>query len=306
MSQLALEHGADGGEPLVCRLTPRHGIDVQRGAGEDGAPVPAQAARRILAAFAAGRGAGVLHLAVAELATELPPPFAYWREVGKAFVARLCGALDPTAPKSLVVPAADPDEIQSLIETAPPMRGAEFLDPAVLGAIWADMGVALRAAAEEHKDGVAGFLRQHSAVWHVVGRVCFHVAENRRDPECPFAFMATYVHRVSRQAKPQHLPLGRALVDYAGARNRQKLLALMAPLARAAERASSSETSWTAATSIIRCAGRPPRRIAFSPRWHSTSRPGWLCACPTGGTRGTGHGPRSRWRWATRRPRPWG
>ena len=51
----------------------------------------------------------------------------------------------------------------------------------------------------------------------------------------PFAFMATYVHKVSRQAKPQHLPLGRALEDYAGARNRQKLLALLAPLSRAAE-----------------------------------------------------------------------
>ena len=69
----------------------------------------------------------------------------------------------------------------------------------------------------------------------MVGRVCFHLAENKRDPEFPFAFIATYVHKVSKQAKPQHLPLGRALKDYAGAKNRQKLLALLSPLSRAAE-----------------------------------------------------------------------
>ncbi|MEE2637996.1 MAG: hypothetical protein VYE68_12275 [Acidobacteriota bacterium] len=27
-------------------------------------------------------------------------------------------------------------------------------------------------------------------MWHVVGRGCFHLAENTPDPEYPFAFMA--------------------------------------------------------------------------------------------------------------------
>ncbi len=49
-------------------------------------------------------------------------------------------------------------------------------------------------------------------------------------------FIATYVHKVSKQATPQHLPLGQALKEYAGAKNRQKLLALLSPLARAAEK----------------------------------------------------------------------
>ena len=47
--------------------------------------------------------------------------------------------------------------------------------------------------------------------------------------------MATYVHRVTGRAQPSHLPLHRALRDYAGQRNRKKLLALLAPLNRAAE-----------------------------------------------------------------------
>jgi len=115
------------------------------------------------------------------------------------------------------------------------MRGAELLSAAFLDELWCGLGTALAAEAKPYKDGVQGYLKKHSSVWNVVGRLCFHLAENRRDPEFPFAFIATYVHKVSRLARPQHLPLGRALKHYAGTRNRRKLLALLAPLSRAAE-----------------------------------------------------------------------
>ncbi len=236
MGQRSLDSAAQGGgETLVCRLTPSGRIDVQPGSPEDGPLVSAKAAARIIEAFNAGRGNGVLHLGAAELATGLPPSLSYWRDVGRAFVGRVCGALDPTDPKSLVIPDPDADEIAALVQAVPPMQGAELLDAALLGDIWSDMGAALATEAKGFKEGVQGYLRKHSSVWNVVGRVCFHLAENKRDPEYPFAFIATYVHKVSKQAKPQHLPLGRALKDYAGAKNRQKLLALLAPLSRAAE-----------------------------------------------------------------------
>jgi non-specific serine/threonine protein kinase len=236
MNQLLLDSAQAGGETLVCRLTPSGRIDVLLGAFEDGAPVPAKAANQILAAFNAGRGHGVLHLAVAQLATDLPVSLSFWRDLGRIFVAKVCGALDPTDPESLVLPEADPDEIDTLITAVPPMQGAEILDAAVVRDIWSELGTALSSAAQGFKDGVSGYLKKYSSVWNVVGRVCFHLAENKRAPAHPFAFIATYVHKVSKQAKPLHLPLARALEDYAGAKNRQKLLALLAPLSRAAER----------------------------------------------------------------------
>lgn len=221
---------------LVCELTPRGRIDVRPGGREDGPPVPERTARRILYAFAAGRGPGVLHLGAAELSTELPPSLSFWRDLGRSFIGRVCGALDPTEPKALCVPEPDPDDIAALLQAVAPMRGAELLDAALLADIWSDLGAALSVAASGHPEGVQGYLGQHSSVWNVVGRVCFHLAETKRDPTHPFAFMATYVHKVSKQAKPQHLPLGEALTQYAGAKNRKKLLALLAPLSRAAER----------------------------------------------------------------------
>ena len=115
------------------------------------------------------------------------------------------------------------------------MRGGELVTTSMLGELWTDTGVALATEAARFENGVQGYLKKRSPVWHVVGRVCFHLAENKRDAQRPFAFIATYVHKVSRQAKPQHLPLGRALKDYAGAKNRERLLALLSPLSRAAE-----------------------------------------------------------------------
>ena len=47
--------------------------------------------------------------------------------------------------------------------------------------------------------------------------------------------MATYTTRLSAQAKAQHVPLGQALREYAGAANRDKLLSLLLPVQRAAE-----------------------------------------------------------------------
>jgi non-specific serine/threonine protein kinase len=68
------------------------------------------------------------------------------------------------------------------------------------------------------------------ARWHLVGRVHFNLAENRRDDEAPFAFLATYTTHLSTQARAQHL----ALSEYAGAANKPRLLSLLLPVQRAA------------------------------------------------------------------------
>ncbi len=51
------------------------------------------------------------------------------------------------------------------------------------------------------KSGVQGYLEAHDSIWNVVGRVCFHLAENKRDAAHPFAFIATYVPQLSKQGR---------------------------------------------------------------------------------------------------------
>ncbi len=206
---------------VETRLTPSGHLEVS---GPD----------EVAAAFGTGRGAGLLHLAVSELGTWLPPELAWWRDLGQAWLTRACAALDPTEPTALVLPEFASSELAARIQAAPPMQGDEFLTPALVVDVLRDLGEALTAAVG--RGGLQDYLRRHGAVWNVVGRVCLNLAENRKDPERPFAFLATYVHRVSSQARPQHLPLRRALQDYAGARD--QLLTLLAPLSRAAEESS--------------------------------------------------------------------
>ena len=114
------------------------------------------------------------------------------------------------------------------------MTGGEYLTPEVLADLCTRMAAAVRDELAGWDGTVEGFLRQASPAWNLVGRVCFHLAENKNDPEAPFAFVATYTTRLSARAKAQHLPLAQALREYAGARNRTALLALLEPVQRAA------------------------------------------------------------------------
>ena len=69
-----------------------------------------------------------------------------------------------------------------------------------------------------------------------MGRVCFHLAENRRDPDFPFAFLATYAPSVSAGGRVQYQPLSQALRQYAGAKDKQTLVKLLSPVHLASQK----------------------------------------------------------------------
>ena len=115
------------------------------------------------------------------------------------------------------------------------MTGAEYLSEDVLAALWSEIDAALRIELAESRLGIQEFLKQRNPAWNLVGRVHFNLAENRKDPAAPFAFLATYTTRLTAHAKAQHLPLGKALSEYAGAANKDRLLSLLVPVQRASE-----------------------------------------------------------------------
>ena len=88
----------------------------------------------------------------------------------------------------------------------------------------------MRGKVASCKQGLSAFLKQQAPLWHQVGRVCFHLAENRRDPEYPFAFLATYAASITDGARVQYQPLSKALKEYAGARNKKALIKLLSPV----------------------------------------------------------------------------
>jgi non-specific serine/threonine protein kinase len=203
---------------------------------DDAAAPDAAASARIERAFARGAGHGLLHLGAAEIGTGLPAVLSYWRELGARYVTALCSLPGlAEGQRKPAVPAPADAELNTMATAAPPMTGAEYLTAAVLADLWRSVDAAFDAELDEARLSVQEFLRIRHPAWNLVGRVHFNLAENRKDEEAPFAFIATYTTRLSAQAKAQHLPLGKALQEYAGAKNRERLLSLLTPVQRAAE-----------------------------------------------------------------------
>src|SRR5438477_3600177 len=114
------------------------------------------------------------------------------------------------------------------------MTGAEYLTSAVLEAFWSATDAAFRLELSASKESVQDFLKGKNPAWNLIGRVHFNLAENRKDENAPFAFLATYTTRLSAHAKAQHVPLSGALREYSGAANKSQLLSLLLPVQRAA------------------------------------------------------------------------
>jgi non-specific serine/threonine protein kinase len=191
---------------------------------------------RLEKAFIRGSGHGLLRLGADEVGTALPPVLSYWRELGVRYVTALCalpGVGDGRTKPPVPIPADG--ELDKMAAAAPPMTGAEYLTAAVLADLWRGMDSAFDAELADTSLSVQEFLKGRHPAWNLVGRVHFNLAENRKDENAPFAFLATYTTRLSAEAKAQHLPLGKALQEYAGARNRERLLSLLMPVQRAAE-----------------------------------------------------------------------
>lgn len=217
------------GAPTLA-LTPQGHLWL---AEDDAYPaLPPSSHAAITAAFAQGTPAGLLHLGASEVGVPLPPTLRFWRDFAAAFVTALAGRSGET---DFAVPVPDQDRLEAWLAERPPMRGGEYLTPAVLTAAWMDLEGALRNDLAKAKLPLQDYLQSRHPAWNLVGRVYFNLAENRNDPEAPFAFLATFASQLSSQGKPQHVPLSRALDELSGAKKKAQLLSLLLPVQRASE-----------------------------------------------------------------------
>ncbi|HTQ08190.1 MAG TPA: DEAD/DEAH box helicase [Polyangiaceae bacterium] len=211
-------------------------------AAPDAALVAPDAAARIERAFERGWAEGVLHLGAAEIRTVLPPSAAWFRELAERLVTALCATPEDAGEAELPPLEPNAELVAELIAGAPPFVGSELLTPEVVRGVWRELEGALRKEVAAESGSVRGWLAKQDAVWHRVGRVVLHLAENKRDRALPFAFLATYTTRVGRGGALEYVPLGRAVEASAGKRDRRALLALLEPLERASKQSELLQT----------------------------------------------------------------
>jgi hypothetical protein len=198
----------------------------------DEPPLTAELQRNLAETFTLGSGHGLLYLGATEVGTVLPPTLAWWRDFASRYVTLLCA----TPEGGEIVIAAPGDQVlHTLIADSPPMKGAEYLTPEVLDTLWSELDSALRVELAAAKCPLQDFLKARHPAWNLVGRVHFNLAENRKDVEAPFAFLATYTSRLSAHGKAQHLPLSQALTEFSDGKSQARLLSLLKPVQSGAE-----------------------------------------------------------------------
>jgi hypothetical protein len=194
-------------------------------------PIP----HALLEAYSASPARGMLESAAGAADTALPPSFEFARSVARLYLTHLCRVAPAEAGTPIPETPPPTADLEHVVLQAPPMTGLEYLTADVLAGWWRDLDRLVRGDIEAHLGGVRGYLHERNPQWRFVGRVTFHLAENKRDPDFPFAFLATFANGLTPQGKVKHEPLGRALQQYAGARNREAMLNLLLPVSRAAE-----------------------------------------------------------------------
>ena len=202
----------------------------------DGEVWPVEASSgRVATAFSVSATAGLLHLASRESDTQLPAVPAFWRKFARLYLTRFCHRPETDGLERATTPPSEAD-LTAFVDHAPPMVGGEYLSADVLKALWVVVDEGTRLEVGRCAGGAEAFLKGLGSHWRTVGRVCFHLAENPKNAEFPFAFLATYSIGVSSGGQIQHRPLGQALRENAGEGNQAALIKLLNPVYRSAEK----------------------------------------------------------------------
>jgi hypothetical protein len=163
---------------------------------------------------------------------ELSPSLGFWRGFSSLFLRRL--SLTPEIEEyrgGVRLPLSD-EELTQLLEAVPPMSGGEYLNREVLVGLWSTLHGIFAERIAEYDGTVAEFIKKYSPDLHLVGRIYFHLVENKKS-EVPFAFLATYSTRLNAEGQSRHLPLKYALEEYRD--DKGKLLLLLVTVHDAAQ-----------------------------------------------------------------------
>ncbi len=199
---------------------------------------------------------GLFRLAAEKAEPAEAPTLRYWKSFADRYLTGLCHI--PNSAETFEVASPSEADYAGFVLTAPPMQGGEYLSAESLRRIWQALDDWVRTTVAED-GGLEAFLSERAPRWHQVGRVCFHLAENKADDARPFAFMATFTTGFGAAGKLKHLPLRKAIELYAGAKNRPALVKLLSPIHRAAERCDWVK-AMVDANQIYQPMAWPPRR----------------------------------------------
>ncbi|MGE5340694.1 MAG: DEAD/DEAH box helicase [Candidatus Omnitrophota bacterium] len=173
----------------------------------------------------------LLFLSFSDPTIPLSPSLSYWRTFTALFSNKISKTPDLEQWRQKITVALEPDELQSTFDSAPMMAGGEYLTIELLEEIWEELNRVFNRALQAYNGSVADFIKTCSPNVHLVGRVFFHLVEQKMG-HSPFAFLATYSKGLDAQGQSRHLPLKVALTEY----SEEQLLDLLSTVHKAARK----------------------------------------------------------------------
>ena len=217
------------GGSLCCRIQPS-------GEKEDSKLKKAKQASPLEECFHSGNAAALIALASHEIREDGSPAYVFFREIARDFLLKIA-VLEEDASQDVSAKIPELAELSStdaekLCIALPPFPGAEYASVFWFQQLFKDLGAFILHAVRQGNLRPADWVRSLAPQWKDVGKVCFHLAENKdRDDSKPFVFLATYIHCLSSKDRPKHLPLALALKRFAS--DKTRLLQLLKPVSDA-------------------------------------------------------------------------
>lgn len=167
----------------------------------------------------------------------------FWRSVGRTFLTQLADQqhLPALLDRSDLIPSEA--WLTEVIANRPVCEGSEYITLENLQNLWADMVQTLRnqLLKQENPHNVTQWLESKKGSFGLLGKVCLHLAENKRSETQPFAFMATVALSIHEEGRVIYTPLGKALEEADLTGESQKIVHLLSPLVEAGK-----QVSWLA------------------------------------------------------------
>ncbi|MDD3880534.1 MAG: SNF2-related protein, partial [Syntrophomonas sp.] len=164
---------------------------------------------------------------------KLSVSMSFLHNIAACYIKRLSHTenIEFTREDTVITPTDD--ETAEILRSVPFVVGLEFINAAWINNIYLSLSQVFANEIQAYTGTVEEFLLEQNSRINMVGRVFFHLVENKSE-EYPFAFLATYSTARAGEKKASHTPLKNALLEYQNQDN--KLLQLLTTVSKAAQK----------------------------------------------------------------------
>jgi len=196
---------------------------------------PVEILKTWVEAFEADKYSALFHLGFLNRESWFSPSIEYLHHIAEMLIKKLSQQSEIELNRDAVQVGLTEDELYHMKEDLPFVIGMEYVDDAWIRTVWEALLAVFRFEIKNFEGTVANYFTGYNANINVVGRVFFHLVENKED-QYPFAFMATYSTKPVKSKKTVHTPLKNAIKEFDG--DEKKLLSLISTVIKAAEKSS--------------------------------------------------------------------